>query len=502
MLNITDQSNRYRAYLIVFVLLLLILRVPLITKGHMHFPDEIRYRYAFGVIDKFEQKDLTGAFSDFFRSYNRPSFILLSVPLAYMQRVMDPNVGKDLSKPDKDDLRTYFIPSFFNVIASIMLVLLVYNWILTFTGNSAISMLGAICFSMLNTSYMEIRHILPYYFCECIFLFILLKIFQAGDHLHLKNRELFLYGLLTGFGFSYYPAYYYLPFFIILVIFCLSERRLKDSGIFLLSFLTVPMIYEIISKFTVTPYFIDSVKMEKMYEALPVSHEVFSSGSLVWIFKYMLGVEGITGGIILVLSLLFMYKCFSKAGYPKRLKVLYIGMILNYVFVILMILFTGKMGIRAKYYYPYVFIFLISTFLLLNEIIKYRKVFLVIFTGICIVSFVFFYSCYLKVVYPRDVRQFVREYYNEPSIVCISAGDESKVKNMKKQMINIYEPRFVGVNIRFDGSSQKLGFEDNRNIISIPHTNGVYKPYGGKILEPADRFGKMDIYELWETEKS
>jgi hypothetical protein len=58
------------------------------------------------------------------------------------------------------------------------------------------------------------------------------------------------------------------------------------------------------------------------------------------------------------------------------------------------------------------------------------------------------------------------------------------------------------VNIRFDGSSQKLGFEDNRNIISIPHTNGVYKPYGGKILEPADRFGKMDIYELWETEKS
>lgn len=493
---------RYRIFFFTAILVIFFLRLNVTTKGHMHFPDELRYRYAFTAIDEIKSGNARLGLSYFFRAYCRPAFVMMGVLPASVQRMISPDVGKgDLVDVEKDDLRTYIVPSIFNVFASLGIIALFYLMLRYITKDRFISFAGMIFFSFTNTSYMEIRHMTPYYWAMLLFMLLIYQFLKEKNAEALTAKSLMYYGALSGLGFSIYPGYYNLAFIVAGLVFFISENKKRAFLIFALSFLIFPAVFEIISQYAQLANFGDKGQLKCIYDALPTNPA--AKWDFVWIIKYALGIEGIPGLIMLVLTFIFLVKILPGDKIDMKVKLIYILNIAVYIFIITMIYLMGKFTIRIKYCYPFFFFMGIASFTALYHMKGFAKPLVFAILAVSMASFIFYYGRYISAVYPRDVRQYVRETYPDKSIIHTA---EFYSKSMQAAALMVARENgidFLGVNLRMCSGSGEAGgminIDQKYEIISYPAPENVFTPYSVAAMNfgPIDEnTNRMRVYKL------
>jgi len=501
MMNIFENKKVFAGIFLIFILLTFFLRLNITTKGHMHFADELRYRYAFSVIDGFKKGDLKEGFSNLFKSYCRPAFISLGLIPASIQRVIDKNVGKgDLPEIERDDLRSYIIPSIFNVFISIGIMLLFYQMLLYITKDRVFSFFGMVFYSMLNTSFMEIRHMQPYYIGMYIFFLIIYRAIRNENSSDFGSRQYLCYGIATGFAFSVYPAFYNLAFMIAAFLFIISKNKIRAAIWITAGFLVFPAIFEVLSQYSGFPNFINKHQMECIYEALPTNKSALSG--YFWFAAFAIGVEGIIGAVLTVLFIAFLFKYITDKRSDRKIKIIYILWAVMYLYTVVMMFTLNKFTPRIRYCHPTFFLMAIGMFVFIYNYAKTRMRIAVFLILAEIFSFGFFYNRYIQAVYPRDIRQMVREDYPGKTIIHTA---EFYPENMQKTSFYLAMKENVdllGINLRPPTGPKEpiipINMGKESEIVNVPQPDSVYTPYANNALNyfGISDYASMKVYHL------
>ncbi len=503
-LNVFADKNQFRILMILFFLATFLLRMNVTGKGHMHYPDELRYRYAFSVVDEIQAGHIKQGLSNMFRAYCRPAFVMLSIGPAMAQRLMDPEVGKgEQLNVERDDLRTYVIPSIINVFVSMGIILLMYKFLFYATKDRFISFAGMLVYSMMNTSFMEIRHMVPYYWAQLLFLGLIFMLITDTGVEKDDKKKIFLYGILAGFSFSVYPGFYNLFFTAMGLVFFISSRRIRQTAVFLGGALVFPLIFEAISQYAGLPNFGNKHQLECVYEALPTNPP--SSWDFAWIVKYALGMEGILGGILAAVFIYFLVRhVIIKRDIDRKAWYIFIFTIAAYVFIVTMLYLFGKFSLRVKYCHPFFFIMVFGAFMAVARVRKPMRATVVsLLVSLSALSFIFYYSQYMRAIYPRDLRQYMRETY--PGALVMQTAEYYPL-NMQRAalLLSIKENYdYLGVNLRTpggpgDGTYHFIDLGADKLIINEPYTDTVYTPFAVSALSfnPDKTKNRMKVYKL------
>jgi len=498
--KIFDNNKIFNIILTVTILFIFISRLSLLNKGHMHFADELRYRYAFRTMDEIAEGKYRHGLSNLFRAYNRPGFILLSMVTCSIQRIFDNDVGR-LDNPEHDDLRTYFIPSLVNLISTIAIIFMMYLFLLYFTKDRFISFSGMVIYSLLNTNIMELRHMTPYYWAEIFFLLIIYKIIRLKVNREYSAKELISFGILTSLAFNVYPGYYNLALLVAGLIFFTGRNKLRIAVLFLCSFLLPIVIFEAISRYAELPYLFENKKLKAMYDALPTNPQ--EKWDFVWIIKYMLGIEGIMGGILLAFSVAWLALDLPRRSTNNKVKIVYCLILIHYAFIVTMIYTLGKFTLRTKYCHPFIFFIVLSVFLLINRVKRFRLILIAALLVLSSISYIYYYGQYLEAVYPRDLRQLVREKYPDKKIINTAEFYDKNTQMAQLYLANRDGYDFLGVNLRTIGRAVNKGHNpidlpEENLLMSYPMPEQVYGPYTNSALSFSKERGgyKMRIYRL------
>lgn len=495
--NVFSRPKSYALLFTAFIFIITLSRLPLATKGHMHFSDELRYRYAFATMDGVREGNLKHGLSNLFRAYNRPVFIILSMIPASLQRFFDKEAGR--GNVESDDLGAYAVPSIMNVLFSVGVIMVFHQILYLLTGDRFIAFSGMFVFSMLNTTYMEVRHMVPYYLAEFFFFFIVYRILKRNAQREYRTAEIVCYGIATSLVFNVYPGYFNLAVLIGGLIFFTAGNKLRTALVFASSFMIFPVLFELVSRYAELPYLFDGNKLDAVYKALPTGQARLSSA--VSIVRYILGLEGVVGGILLALSALFVFYLLPKRTMDRRVKLIYIIIAGVYIFKVIMIYLAGKFTLRVKFCYPYIFLTTIAAFLFLHSVRRYQRIFVVGLVALSFVSFLFYYREYLAAVYPRDVRQRVREEYPGKKIIHTA---EFYPKNMQRAVLRLAKKDkydILGVNLRTVTRAAEynpINIDQRFEVMSFPRVEAVYSPYSAAALNfSMDRERlRMRVYKL------
>ncbi|MDD5439681.1 MAG: hypothetical protein PHS37_05805 [Candidatus Omnitrophica bacterium] len=464
----------------------------------MHFPDELRYRYAFTTMDEIGNGDIKHGLTNPFRAYSRPAFVLLSMIPASLQRLYDANVGK--GNVEYDDLVTYIIPSGFNLAVSMGIIVLFYLILYRITYSRFIALSGMAVYSMLNSSFMELRHMTPYYYGEFIFFLLLYQVLIEPEG-KWPLRTLVYYGLMSGIGFTVYPGYFNLAFLIAGLTAFLNKLNLRAIAIYGVSFMAVLLAFELVSQFAGLSYLFDPRQLKCVYDALPTDPS--TPRDIIWIVTYMLGIEGAAGGIIMALGLVFLFRYVSDKRTDYKIRVSALLMIIVYIFMVAMIYLKGKFTLRVKYCYPYIFLLTLAAFFVLNNLKGRKAIAVGGLTALAFAQFVFYYIRYEEAVYPRDIRQEYREKYPGKKLIHTA---EYYLPSMQRAALAIARQEgfdFVGVNVSAVGGPwadqyNPVVIPDGTEILNMPHPECVYRPYASHALNfstGGDRY-PMRMYKM------
>ncbi len=298
---------------IIVIALFAVQRATLIGDGAMAFWDESRY---FVAIHAFEHL-FSGNFEEFVRyavggTLGRPGAVLLwALPIALQQLLI---YGFNISVYEPIGL----IPAqVLNVLVSIALLIAIYCLTLRYLRTAWAQIGVLVAFAMLTSSSLYVRHLVPYDAALLCFTLALLLI--ANWHSKIPHK-LTIAGLLTGFGFTIYPGYYF--FVAIVSLQALSTvwkqpRELRSKLVLMFSggLISVLLFWEALS--------IAGVSYAAVLKNL--SHTIkggtYSEG-FIFLPEYLLLVEGPIGAVVLVVVLASFFWTVLKlvSGLIKRVE--------------------------------------------------------------------------------------------------------------------------------------------------------------------------------------
>lgn len=435
------SDTTYRRLLALSFLALFLFRLSLISRGVYGWPDEKRYLSSLDAAFKIFAGNFAGACTDLSTTQGRPGDALLRVFPALLQVGLQRWFGMPTSDP-----ASLLIPLFFNVIVS-MLVAVVFYKIARRLFNSqpaGVALAGTVVFALLTNTNIYVRHLLPYDTSLLIFLVALLLALPAtgpaageaattGGSAGLGRRRAvyFLIGGLVGLGYAVYPGYYFFPIVIFaLLLFDGSRPFLAPAKVLNLlgaglAVILVLFFFEIVAEIGDTSYIAVSILLSGT-----IDNGTFEEG-FVFLPEYLLQVDTLIGGLLLVLTAVFLghtlYRLarYRAAAKLSRLEMLVLLALAGYLFhatesaVFHKMVFYGRI---LHLYMPFLALAGTGALLLLKDL-KIRRYAFGLTLLFSVVSFGQFAFSYLPLAYPDSV--LADQHLNPANYGVILARDET-----------------------------------------------------------------------------
>ncbi len=502
-----EKIGKDKLIFAVFILFLLILRLPTVKKGHLHFPDELRYRHAFVVIDKLNEGKIKEAITWLFRDNARPTFTLLSIIPAFAQRLLDRDVAKDVDinidvKTDNLRLDTYAIPSILNVFFSLGVSVIAFLLFRILLEDKTLSLIAAIIFSQLNLSYMYIRHLVPYYLSLFLYLLTLYLVIRFAKLKRLSTKKIFLLGLLQGFAFSFYPGHYTIIVVVLgIILFVADKRKIITTLAFLMSFSVILLAWDILARYSGMNYLFNAKQIEAIIGTYKhIGHEAFTHGLV-----YIIGTEAIMGIVLFIFFFIYLVFGLFKKSSQVIPKVLFTCVIFVYFFHSIACYITQGEKYNVYSFYPYMFFVTLGCFLFIKRMAHLSRITALILLGVSIVSFCFYYARYFKINYPRDIRESIVKNYPGRKIIYTAEFYPKSLQRAALTLAIRNEYDFLGVNIRMPGRDARfeynpLKLSNLKEILNFPQPYSLFPPYDSLCFfgEKSNSIAKfrMKIYAL------
>ena len=377
-----------------FFVFVLAFRLSLIDRGQFLFPDEFRDNHAVTAWVSCIRKDFHGVLNGVFRAQARPGFIIISlIPTAIKFFLVD----KGLLIPHSVHLPC--VSSVFNVIISLMILYVFYRLLLALFKDRGLALTGCVVYSLLCNSNLYLRHLFPYDM-SLIFFLLALYLFIRGKDLKKTGIVVYVFcGILSAFTFATYPGYYVVfPFFLIIFL-LLNPKQIWGILSYLLSAAAVIGILEYLSLIIDFSYLRDCQSLSR-----GINQGTFSE-SLVFMIKYLVQVEGLIGGVLLISFFVYMgLRIKNKPLEFGPVKSVVIAGLILYLYYGYTGVFLKKMVFYGRLIHFYVPMLVIALVAVIKEIpaVRIRKYVVIGTLVISSISFCLFYKSYSQVSYPRD----------------------------------------------------------------------------------------------------
>lgn len=389
---------RLSRYFFIGVILVIIagVRLMLITKGHFHLQDELRYRYTFAFIRELTELQVAEAMRQLFQFplYARPLLVLVNLPTALLQVAVLLITGAKTESPF-----SLSWASGFQVLGTIGVSLAVYVIAKKYLKSEVLALGSTVVYSLLINSNLYIRHILPYdltLFIYLVWLYLVLQNYRRWSARRLSVASGFIAAVLH----LVYPAYYlFIPIFVTLTTFLPRARRLKRFIFFIVSFVTPIAAVEFLARILGKSYFVDA-------QFLTTRVVVGDPGeTLVFVYRYLWQVEGWVGLLLIILFSSFLVHIMVKRKlYGREFFGLTAAIVGAYLLYGLGGSGAGKVfyGRSVRMFFPFV---VLGAMMVLKQTLNEprRRLVAGLVISVSLISFIQWYPQFLRLTYPGDV---------------------------------------------------------------------------------------------------
>ena len=402
---ITFSTNNL---IIILIVLFSVVKISLVGRGFLAFPDENRYRETGVLLKNVSQGNITTAVASVFETQGRPGDALLKLIPMVAQVASAHFFDREIY--ESDNAWPLFV---YNYLIYIFLLIIHYRFSNLFLSSRRYSLLSVLVFSSLLISYISLRHADPYDASLLLLYFVFYKMMRDSKLERISNFKLLYLGFLAFFGYLCYPGYILLFFSIPIVYFLRDwqyenvQKRIKNLFFYSLGSSICLLFFEILSRL-VGQSFVKSSMALSTTITQGSFEECFS-----FFAKYLIEVEQFMGFLLLIGLLLFVGIGIFEYRKTKKIPPI------NCIFIVLFVLYfayaaLGFWGHKVVFYarlvkqfIPFVVIILI---VVLQKVVLFYKpnkrnkqfcfaAFLIVVS----IQFVLVFVPYQRVVYPKDV---------------------------------------------------------------------------------------------------
>lgn len=384
-----------------FILFIIgIIRLTIINKGFLAFPDEPRYYYSIFALENLLKGDVSGFWTSIFSTVGRPGDAIVRLIPALGQIIL-----KNRFSIPTDNQMSLIIPALWNIIISLLIIIVFFKISkIIFNNNNKLILSSTVVFSLLTNNNIYLRHMLPYDASLLICLIVLLITLSKKT----SPIILIVTGLLTGYAYTVYPGYFWFPIIILLTIINFNKKIIYNfyNGFLYLLCITIPvLLFEFVSKLFNLSYLNELTALSKTIIQGSFS-ESFIFGPL-----YLIKIERVVGiGLLILFTANLLLYVLDSIRFGRK----YIFDKNNIIFItsILVYLFYAGMGHVGHIFVFYgrilhAFIpFLVwggFLFLYNSHDLKLKNSILITINVLTIISFFQFFISYQLIEYPRDV---------------------------------------------------------------------------------------------------
>ena len=415
-------SNKY---LILLIGLVNITKIFLAKGGFMTEPDEGIYYKSFTVLKRISDFQFRDALHQIFASNGRPLGVVIDLIPASLQVIW-----AKLWHFNVFETHSMWVIFGFNFLIFLFILFYIYKITQIIFQNNILALFSVLFYSLLTNSYIYLRHVFPYDISILFFLYVMHKLlkFYIEDKEDPDIFQMLKLGIISFLGFMLYPGNFplFLANFLLLVGFQIINPKHKKylifSSVFAFISGTVLIIIpvEILSCIGKNSY---------IYSLLNLSGTILQGDfheSAIFLFKYFLDVEGITGILWIIGLIIFIYfvpEILRSHNINFRSSALiflvFSGLFIFYTFILSF--WLHKMVVYGRIIHQFIPVF--SIFSTTGYYILFRK-FLKSYSSICILfmlilSLVNYYSNfvqYLRISYPKSVYwKFLR--HTDPNLI-------------------------------------------------------------------------------------
>ncbi|AWI27018.1 hypothetical protein [Flavobacterium pallidum] len=438
--------------MLLLIVLVSAVKLILINKGFLAFPDEDRYRAAGQILKSLAHSDFHSALEFLFSTKGRPGDAVVKIIPTVLQYLNAELFGLEVYETANS------WPVFaYNFVIYGLLLLLHYKVSLHLLREKFLSLFSVLVFATLVVSYISLRHADPYDASLLILYYVFYNILSAKG---ITNRRMLFFGFVAFFGYLCYPGYVLL--FLALPMFFVIREALEGKwfsgipqGLFFVSGSVICLlIFEALAQIGGTSFIENSLMLSGTILQGSFS-ECFS-----FLFKYLVEAEGINGiflltglGIFLLLFfrnikkmpaepiclvflvLLLLFLVYSAAGYYLH-KVVWYARLLKQFFPFLVLFCVFAINASVRHF----------------RLKAYRTAVVFVLSLMLSVSFSFKIYDYKNCFYPKDIAwEFYNKYrFQKTEMVLEYNKSHSFMPNfsiVKKKMPRDHAPELVFVNI-------------------------------------------------------
>lgn len=393
--------------LITIIVVITVIKLDLIGTGFLAFPDELRYCQSGIALQHLSELKIIAAITDIFSTQGRPADAVIKIIPNAIQYVTA-NMYR-LNYYESINSYPLFI---FNFIIYCFILFIHFKLSYLLLKDTFLALISVLLYSTLTNSYFYIRHALPYDMSLLIFYVAIYKIVLYTEDDSLSNKKSLLLGIFSCLGFLVYPGYFPLLIVGLFILFCnnLSKQnffsKICYANYYILGGSLFLFIFEKIGRLVGKSYILDAKGL-----STTITQGSFEE-SFVYIIKYLWGVEGVTGIILLIgLSIFFITmvyqfknKTFKQFSLISLLGISLLGMYLAYAFAgyfLHKVVFYGRL---LHQYLPFICIFSIYAINGLSlKITRKNQLILCAISIIFIVNYALNIKNLSSVTYPRDI---------------------------------------------------------------------------------------------------
>jgi hypothetical protein len=459
---------------------LLVVRFQFIGKGGFAFGDEARHGIickAAGHLRHGELRDFCAAISS--RGLNgRPGLAVIDLPVIFAQSLLD---NTSFLNP-----RSISIVQAWNILVVSLTAILFFRLCMKLMASDRIhSLLATAFYSLLVNTNVYLRHLLPYDIA-LLFFFAAMDIQLGRWRDHSPFIRALLIGLLAGIGFSIYPGYYAFIGVLLLTEIASGPRTLQAVLATILGMLagggSVAICLEGVARVGGSSYLRDCLFLSET-----ITGGTFSE-SLTYAFKYLIEVEKITGGLMILLAVL----CLGRQlwGFTVRLRSNSLSLSRNQVFIgaafcgFLYHAISGvvfhKMVFYGRVLHMYVPFLVWAIFLFLRRLPRpVRWATLLLLVASVVTTFLGFCREYRLLAYPRDVlyRERIDILTRIPRENILDCGAERLIlKTACRQVAWEVEPAWVPNSPPPSRQSRETYYTNRQDLILVNFVTMISTP--------------------------
>ncbi len=453
-------TKRQKKLLLGVVIVLAVMRLALIPKGHFFMQDELRYRYSLAFVREMILGNFLQATRQLYEPYLalRPGLVLINLPAAIIQAGLLVIFGLKTETP-----LSLTIPVVINVLVSLVISWLMFRLAFRWTRSFILGLAAMWSYSLLVNTNLYLRHVLPYDFALMGYLIVLERILLSrSDEV---KRHGFGLGIVTGLIYSIYPGFYAFP--IVLTITGLwVNKKVKwwwlrwwigGGGLAYGGLLGLGALVNKDFLFLAWQYAKGGQTMGDVNET--------------WLFlwRYLLRVETITGVLVSVLFGWWWLK-FNHATIKKEVRVVLTSLAAVYLFHSGVAVMLKKMVFYGRLLHMYLPFVVLAAVLAIRTLPKtWQNWLTVLLVSSSLVSWLNWYPRFFNLVYPDDVLWSVCQ---DRCLKTSSLYRENLPPNSEAQHI-VDQSQLVAINF-------------TRDFIHVIENGYDYTPQGAKLVYQAD----------------